>query len=238
MNFKDNQKNIQKLLRSGTRTTRSTNPKKAGEKKTTYYRGLYVISRGEGDSTFKIGMAHGDGGLFTRLKSYKLCWPYENEFYVHYLVVCPTAKDAKELERQVLKNKRSLKGIKKNPEAQGKASNEYRVTASKDALKKVLMDAMDRNRDTWEALVVFGKTKWTIKEQDEKLLSGAERPSEKRGKKKGFDGKEVKTAKKGYFSKWDVEEAIRVSNAEKRKAERADRTKARQLRWPPLGGSA
>jgi hypothetical protein len=226
MNFKNNEKDIQKLLRSGTRVTRSKDPKKNGQKRPTYHRGLYVISRGERDSTYKIGMAHGDGGLFTRLKSYKLCWPYENEFYVHYLVVCPTAKDAMKLERAVLKNKRSLKGIKKNPEAQGRASNEYRATASKAALKKVLLDAMDRNRDTWEALVVLGKTKWTVKEQDEKLLSGAERPSEKRGKKKGFDGKEIHTPKKGYFSKWDVDEAIRRSAVQQKT--RTGRAKARR----------
>ena len=87
------------------------------------------------------------------------------------------------------------------------------------------MDAMDRNRDTWEAMIVFGTTKWSIKEQDDKLLAGAERPSEKRGKKKGFDGKEVKTAKKGYFSKWDVDEAIRRSAVQQKT--RAGRVKAR-----------
>ena len=178
MNFKNNEKDIQKLLRSGTRTTRSVDPKKKGQKKPTYFRGLYIISRGEEDSTFKIGMAHGEGGLFTRLKNYKLCWPYPKEFFVHYLVVCPTAKDAKSLEKAVLKNKRSLKGIKKYPGAQGRVSSEYRVTASRTALKKVLMDAMDKNRDTWQSLVVFGKTKWKLKLQDDKLLSGAERPSE------------------------------------------------------------
>lgn len=223
MNFKNNEKDIQKLLRTGTRLSQSKDPEKKGKKVATYHRGLYVISRLEGDTTHKIGMAHGEGGLFPRLKSYKLCWPYPKEYYVQFLVVCPSAQDAKKLEKEVLKNKRSLKHIEKNPEAQGRSSNEYRVTASREALKKALFDAMDRNRDTWEALIVFGENHWVIKHQDEKLLSGAARSSRRRGKKTGFDGEEIKTPSKGYFSQWDLERAILLSNREKATRERREK---------------
>ena len=145
------------------------------------------------------------------------------------LWVCPTAKDAKKLEREVLKNKRSLKQIKKNPEAQGRSSSEYRVTASRAALKRVLFDAMDRNRDTWEALIVLGENHWVIKHQDEKLLSGAVRSTRRRGKKTGFDGKAIQTPSKGYFSQYDIDKAIersmRLSRAERRARREVKRIK-------------
>ena len=83
MNFIENQKNIRKLLlRPERRATRSTDPKKAGKTVPTFYRGIYVISRLENDNIHKIGMAHREGGLFERLKDYKLCFPFKNEFWV------------------------------------------------------------------------------------------------------------------------------------------------------------
>ena len=31
-------------------------------------------------------MAHGSGGIYERLKSYKNCFPYEDEFYLHFCI--------------------------------------------------------------------------------------------------------------------------------------------------------
>jgi hypothetical protein len=195
MNFRKHEADIKNLLHTGERASNSKDPNKKGKPKPTYARGVYVLSRKADDTTFKIGMAWGGGGLFQRLMSYKLCFPYKDEFILHFLVICEKADDAKALEKKLLKRSNVLKHTAKNEEYQGRWSYEYRVIAKKATLKNALMKTLDSNRDIWDSVMVFNKTGWKVKEQDERL-TGLERPSERRETMLGRDGEDKKAKAK------------------------------------------
>jgi len=134
---------------------------KSGKLVTQHFKGLYVISRKRDDLTFKIGIAHGQGGLKPRLQSYKICYPYADEFYVHYIIITPTSNDAKKLEKILLADS-TLQSTLENPTAQGKKSKEYKMVASHRDLKKVLTRALDNNINLWTHVTVLGDNGWNI----------------------------------------------------------------------------
>jgi hypothetical protein len=156
MNYTNYEASLGKLL-----LLPDTRLSKTGKEKTQHFKGIYVISRSKDDLTFKIGVAYGDGGLKPRLQNYKLCYPYKDEFFVHYIIITATATDAKMLERKVLGDPR-LSNTERNPVAQGRKSTEWKVLTSTSVLKKVLITAMDNNSNLWTHCVVFSDNGWNI----------------------------------------------------------------------------
>ena len=132
MNFKDKQIDIQRLLVSGTRKNSKY------ENVPTYNKGVYLFSRKLNDTVHKIGVAFGEGGIYNRLKSYKICYPFKDEFYIQYTLTSPNATKAKQLEKIILADKR-LKNVEMNSEAQGKTSTEHKFTTKLTLLKSVLI---------------------------------------------------------------------------------------------------
>ena len=49
------------------------------------YSGNYIYSRDADDDTYKIGMSQ--AGLFNRVQAAKSCYPYQSEFWMHYLII-------------------------------------------------------------------------------------------------------------------------------------------------------
>ena len=134
---------------------------KSGKLVKQHFKGPYVISRHKDDLTFKIGIAHGQGGLKPRLQSYKICYPYKDEFYIHYIIITPTSTDAKKLEKIVLADS-TLQSTLENPTAQGRKSKEYKMVTSYCDLKKVLTRALDNNSNLWTHVTVLGDNGWKI----------------------------------------------------------------------------
>jgi hypothetical protein len=114
-------------------------------------------------------MAWGAGGIFQRVKSYKICFPYITELFIQYAIICPTAESAKELEKIVLKNRR-LSTVEENPTAQGRRSEEYKVVASKKDLYDVITESLDAHGDLWTHIVVFGLDSWKVVKKTEETF--------------------------------------------------------------------
>ena len=114
-------------------------------------------------------MAWGAGGIFQRVKSYKICFPYITELFIQYAIICPTAESAKELEKIVLKNRR-LSTVEANPTAQGRRSEEYKVVASKKDLYDVITESLDAHGDLWTHIVVFGLDSWKVVKKTEETF--------------------------------------------------------------------
>ena len=83
MNFHSNEKELQKLLFIGKRNPTG----KSKTKKRCSNPGCYVISQKEYDPFKKVGTSYGSGGLYYRIKNYKLCYNKKAEFFVNYLVI-------------------------------------------------------------------------------------------------------------------------------------------------------
>jgi hypothetical protein len=183
MNFKDYEKDLQRFLRINTATKSKTKE---------YHRGIYLISRNVNDNTHKIGMAWGKGGLFNRLRSYKICMPYKDEFYVQLLIICPTIDDAKLLEKRVLKRK-ELGLVEANETAQGRRSLEYKVTESRAQLNTAVRRTLDRNPNLWTHVIVFNNAGWKVIPNTGHAVKGMERPSLRRTKQPGLYESRQKT---------------------------------------------
>ena len=158
MNFEVHEDDIKKLLllpdrRMSKGKTVKTVPQ--------YHKGVYLISRDIDDLCYKMGMAHGSGGLFPRLKQYKPCFPYKTEYYVQYLFLSATGDDAEKLEKCILGIK-AFTQPEKNPSAQGKACSEYRMFPHKEALMRGLIKVLDANPNLWTHAVLLGENGWAL----------------------------------------------------------------------------
>jgi len=226
MNFKNNEKSIRKLLLlPNRRKTQSKDPKKAKRTVPTFYRGIYVISRREEDDVHKIGMAHGAGGLFTRLKDYKLCFPFKDEFWVNLLITTPTAADAKKLERVVLKHNR-FRNVEAHETAQGRRSLEYRITGSRASLNQAVMDALNKSPNQWTNVIVLNKWGWRVIENTGKVITGLSRPSQGRTTMKGLFGAPPVRAPKAKTKKTKKVKPKKVKKNAPARDEQADMTQA------------
>ena len=96
MNIHQYSNDIQDLLKTGTRGSESKDSTRTS-KKTTYYPGVYIISRVM-NGVMKLGEAHGKGGLVDRITGqYKICYPVKGkEFFMRYLVICHREKRLQE----------------------------------------------------------------------------------------------------------------------------------------------
>ena len=135
----------------------------------TFQKGLYIISRDVDDLTTKIGMAWGAGGLFQRVKSYKICFPYETELFIQFAIICPSAESSKALEKIVLRHGQ-LTMVEANSTAQGRRSEEYKVVSSKKVLYDVITNSLDSNPDMWTHVVVFGLNFWKVVKKGDTTL--------------------------------------------------------------------
>ena len=171
MNFKDHEKKIQSFLKTGSRKSTGKTEKNVA----TYQRGVYVISRFLNDDYVKIGMAHGDGGLFQRLKSYKICYPFKDEYFLQYLFIWPSSKNAEKLEKHILSRKDKLHDIGvadvKNEcvKAEGRYRKEYRCSATKNVMNETIMEELNKHKELWSNVVIFGKEVGRLK-QIKKML--------------------------------------------------------------------
>ena len=127
------------------------------------YKGVYVISRDKNDTSFKLGMAWGKKGLFGRLKNYKLCFPYDGEYYLHWLVLCGTIADTKVLEKSILNHQHIRnKSVAWEHAPQARLSKEVKVLGSRDVLMNAFIDVLDKNRNHWIATVCFSDNNWKL----------------------------------------------------------------------------
>ena len=97
MNFRDNEKKLQALLRTEDRTK----VVKGVEKKVKrYHPGVYFIRRSQNSRIWKVGMSI---NIFQRLKSYKICWAENPDQYVlDYIIIAKEEKHARLLEKLML----------------------------------------------------------------------------------------------------------------------------------------
>jgi hypothetical protein len=171
MNFKENMEDLRQLLRKGTTKTSK------GKNKATYQMGTYMFTRDFNDNHTKVGVSYGSGGVYTRLKSYKICYSFPDEFYIQKIIISQTSDDAKEVERLILKSKR-LKIL----ENKG-ASKEWKIYNNTQVLNNVIKSVLDRNPNIWSHIIVFNVESWKIIRNTGHALKGLSRPSLRVGKK-------------------------------------------------------
>ena len=156
-----------------------------------HWKGCYVISRNNQDTVHKLGVAWGEGGLFNRLKNYKICMPYKDEYYVQYLFICQTKEKAKALERKILARTDKLTDTQiaeqvfdDESKVKGRRSKEYRFSAKKDDLTQLLIAELNDHTDLWRYAVIFGKNGWKIQVSPGKI--NFQRPAASRTDKPSF----------------------------------------------------
>jgi hypothetical protein len=186
MNFFDREKEIKQLLILDEKRERVD---KAPADR--HWKGCYVISRNDQDNVHKLGVAWGEGGLFNRLKNYKICMPYQDEYFVQYIFVCDTKEKSQELEKKILSrtdkftDKRIAEQAFDDEKVSGARSKEYRFTAKKQDLKDLLTAELNDNMDLWRYAVIFGKNSWKIFPSTKKLTN-LQRPASSRTEKPSF----------------------------------------------------
>lgn len=134
------------------------------------YAGNYVYSRDEDDSTYKIGMSQ--SGLFSRIKQAKSCYPYKDEFWLHYCIISLDGyfkkgekSSTRHIEDDLLKTSKSLSTVelqKSDIKEQGQRPREYRLVSNKKQLYTLLKNTLNKHRDKWDWLVVFSKNGWDV----------------------------------------------------------------------------
>jgi len=149
MNFIKYEQDFKQILFKGKAKT------KAGKDKDTFHRGMYIFSRDLDDVRFKVGLSYGESGLYTRLKNqYRICYAYPNEFFVHFLVLSLAPRQARQLEKKMLAD---LKTIPKETNSTSNANNEWKIVSNREELKQKLRAMLNANKDLWFAVVVFNK---------------------------------------------------------------------------------
>jgi hypothetical protein len=155
MNIHKYQNQIQDLLRFSTRKSNSKNPANADKIRQTYRPGCYIISRTLENNLFKLGEAHGQGGLYQRIiGQYKICMSLNSEFFLRYLVIAHRKKNGTKSYSQILE-KNLLKTI--DSKVEDSYSKEYifvpKISTLEDRIGKVLKE----NKDLYETAIKFDK---------------------------------------------------------------------------------
>jgi hypothetical protein len=166
MNFKQNHNDIKnKLLKLENKRI----SEKTGKLKDTYHKGVYFISQYADDAmpagtenAYKVGLARGASGLYQRVKSYAICYPYSDELWLHFMVICLSATDAEKFEKVVLADP-DLHKIEKNPT---KGSLEWRVNTRYHNIKDAIRMACIKHPDLWQKIIVFGENGWQVIHND------------------------------------------------------------------------
>jgi hypothetical protein len=154
MNYVKHEKLLQKLL--------STDGGKP-------YSGNYIYSRDEVDNTVKIGMSQ--AGLWKRLRQAKSCFPYKNEFWLKYLIISLDGHYTKGSKSTTITTEHALHNESKHISTvtmdeseveEGKRPREYRLFSNKTQLYNLLKKTLNKNRKSWDYLIVFSRTGWHI----------------------------------------------------------------------------
>ena len=129
-----------------------------------FYKGIYVISRDKNNNNdtklqYKIGMAYGEGGLYNRIRSYEMCYPYPDEFWIHFCILTHTEKDARALEKVILAYK-SITAVMR-PKDLSKET-EYRTVTKRETLHNALLKALKDNSEMWSYIAVLGEIGWKL----------------------------------------------------------------------------
>ena len=158
MNFKSNHSDIKKkLLKLENKRTSSK-----GILKDTFHKGVYVISQFEDQDSYKIGLARGNSGLYQRIKSYAIGYPYSDELFVHFMVICLSTTDAEQFEKIILSDK-GLNKVEKNP---SKGSLEWRINSKYNTIHNSITKACIDYPNLWQKIIVFGKNGWEVIHND------------------------------------------------------------------------
>ena len=162
MNFVKNEKDIRQLI-----------PKGGG--------GCYIYSQNKNDKVFKIGMAFGD--VFKRIRRQKSCYPYNNEFFIHFIWVTSLSREdmdgekkARDLEKKLLTHVGSkIKGTRGNytlsrsrsstkivQKEQGRRPREFRYVGTKQNLKQLINEVF-MTTPVWYYMYEFKPRSWEKK---------------------------------------------------------------------------
>jgi hypothetical protein len=134
------------------------------------YSGNYIYSRDADDDTYKIGMSQ--SSLFNRVKTAKSCYPYQNEFFIHYLIISldgqykkGSKSSTRHIEDDLLTTSKSLSTVelqKSEKKEEGRRAQEYRLISTKAKLYSLLTNTLNKHRERWDYLIVFSKKGWSI----------------------------------------------------------------------------
>ena len=237
MNFKKQEKKIKKLLVLSEKRQSETHPT---QYRYQYQKGVYVISKDLDDTHHKIGMAHGSGGLFNRLKSYKICWPYPREYYLQYLFIC-NSTNARLLEKKILARTDKLKHIEKAEDVgeekdEGRHSLEWRFTSKRDILNATLIDELNANPKLWEYAVIFGNKGWKIRVSPEKITN-FQRPASKRDERPAFGETTTDTFIPGVLKVGDFGWVVYIGRTKKLVASKGKIVGVKKDAWEMRWGS-
>lgn len=162
MNFHSNEKQLQKLLFIGKRDATG----KTKTKKRCSNAGCYVISQKDNDPFKKIGTSYGSGGLYERIKNYKLCYNKKTEFFVNYLVICPRIKlIGSSISFAQIMEKLLINGI--DAKAKESYSDEVILNIDSHKLYQDICKILDINRAYWSHFVVFDGGRWKVTRNNE-----------------------------------------------------------------------
>jgi hypothetical protein len=153
MDFIKHQKDLQQLLRT------------QGGK---YYAGLYVYNRGreEESHVYKIGMS--EAGLYKRLKSTKACYVFPGEYIIDMVIVMKheTTKEGiktiRFLEKALHQATKHLSTELQESKEQGRRPTEWRLFANRAKLNAVVKEMLNKHRELWDHVIVFGSKGWHI----------------------------------------------------------------------------
>jgi hypothetical protein len=114
----------------------------------------------------KLGEAHGQGGLYQRIiGQYKICMSLKStEFYLRYLVICPTKKQVNKYYRgkfySQIMEKELLKTI--DSKVEDSYSNEYVFDPSIADMEKKMIETLKSHTQYYEMAVKFEKDGFRI----------------------------------------------------------------------------
>jgi hypothetical protein len=164
MNFHSNEKQLQKLLFIGKREATG----KSKTKKRCHNPGSYIISQKEYDPFVKVGTSYGSGGLYDRIKHYKLCYNKKCDFFVNYLVISPRIKlVGSSISYAQIMEKLLISGI--DAKAKESYSDEVMMIIDANKLYNDIKKILDNNRAYWSHFVVFDGSRWKVYHYDESL---------------------------------------------------------------------
>lgn len=165
MNYHENQTKLRSLLHSNWR--RKSNSKHLVS---VYNAGVYLISQGKDSPFQKLGMASGLGGLYERLKNYKLCFANTNEYWMKYMIICPRKNIKVGNGKQSFARKMELLlggGI--NSKSSAHYSSEWQINVVSHKLRLSIETILDANRKYWSYVLKFTEKGWVVVKNNQSI---------------------------------------------------------------------
>jgi hypothetical protein len=160
MNIHKYQKFISDLVLETTRNSQGVNKNK---KVKGHLPGCYIISRTLNYNLFKLGEAHGLGGLYQRiLGQYKICMSLQSEFFLRYLVIAHRRKEGTKHYAQILE-KALLTTI--DSKVEDSYSNEYIFTPDISELETRMGRVLKSHQKYYSIAIKFTKNGFRLYEE-------------------------------------------------------------------------